>query len=184
MDFKQRLTDKLNKNSDKVSKHGYHEIYATRLPSKIDCLLEIGIAIDGKNTSSLNSWAEIYPRAEIIGLDNVESKLINSESIKSYLVDQSDPAELKKFVNEIKVSPDVIIDDGSHNVDDFLLTFSILFPILKDSGVYFIEDVWSGEVLKKCKEYFDGKKEITCLYHDRTKTNQPDSIIIEIRKRV
>lgn len=183
MNFQSRLFQTLNKNSDKVSKHGYHEIYGNSLPENINALIEIGISIDGTNRSSLNSWSELYPDAKIIGLDNVESKLINSGNITSYLVDQSNSNELKNFVNTLEIEPDVIIDDGSHNVEHFLLTFSILFPILKKSGVYFIEDVWSGEVLERSKNFFDEQKEIICLYHDRTHTNQPDSIIIEIRKK-
>lgn len=182
MDFKQLLIEKLDKNSDKVSKHGYHEIYANRLPPKINMLVEVGIAIDGKNTSSLNSWSEIYPDAKIIGLDNVESKLINSENIKSYLVDQSNAKDLEKFVEELEGSPDVIIDDGSHDPDHFLLTFSILFPILKKNGIYFIEDVWSGDTLEKSKKYLEGYKGIEFKVHDRTTTNYPDSIIIEIKR--
>lgn len=182
MDFKQLLIKKLEKNSDKVSKHGYHEVYSERLPQKINMLIEVGIAIDGKNTSSLNSWSEIYPDANIIGLDNVESKLINSENIKSYLVDQSNSKELEEFVTKLDGSPDVIIDDGSHDPDHFLLTFSILFPTLKKNGVYFIEDVWSGEVLERSKKYLEKYGGIVFKVHDRTATNYPDSIIIEIKR--
>ena len=37
---------------------------------------------------------------------------------------------------------DVIIDDGSHQTKDQLLTFQLLFPLLKDFGYYFVEDVY------------------------------------------
>jgi len=180
---RQKLIDALDKNSDKVKYHGYHNVYAESLPEKVDVLLEIGISIDGSNKSSLNGWSQIYPKAEIIGLDNDDSKLINRDNIKSYLVDQSSADSLSKFLDEWSGQADVIIDDGSHNINDYLLTYSMFISRLKKNGVYFIEDIWSGSVLEEVKSFFANFEDIECIYHDRTSTNNPDSIILEIRKK-
>ena len=36
---------------------------------------------------------------------------------------------------------DVIIDDGSHDPEDMMLGFDIMFPLLKEGGLYILEDV-------------------------------------------
>jgi hypothetical protein len=180
---KELLVEKLQGNSDKVSKHGYEEIYSKCLPEKLNILLEVGIAIDGTGQSSLNAWSEIYPDASIIGADNISEKLINSGNIKSYLVDQSNKESLDQFVKDWNQKADVIIDDGSHIPEHYILTFTKLFPLLKRNGVYFIEDIHDGENLEKTKEFFDSRKDVTLVYHSRTDTNCLDSRILEIRHK-
>jgi hypothetical protein len=39
---------------------------------------------------------------------------------------------------------DIIIDDGSHRVWHVLASFEVLFPLLKDGGIYVIEDIQSS----------------------------------------
>ena len=47
---------------------------------------------------------------------------------------------MEKTVNEIGVL-DIIIDDGSHLNEHIIETFKILFPKLKDGGIYVVEDI-------------------------------------------
>jgi hypothetical protein len=125
--------------------------------------------------------SKLYPNAEIIGLDNMEYKLINEGNIKSFLVDQSSAESLSKFASSWKTSIDAILDDGSHNIDHYLLTFEHLFPLLSDDGVYLIEDVWSGQVFEDTKAFFSNREDVYFNVHDKTET-AGDSIIFEIRR--
>jgi hypothetical protein len=43
---------------------------------------------------------------------------------------------------------DLIIDDGSHNPDDQILTAKMLMCLLKDDGFYIIEDVHINSIEK------------------------------------
>ena len=58
-----------------------------------------------------------------------------------HIVDQSNRKQLKAFINNEKVSFDIIVDDGGHTMQQQIGTFIELFPYLKDGGVYVIEDL-------------------------------------------
>jgi hypothetical protein len=147
------LTDLAIKySSDKYYKHSYIPVYeklfAGFTPKRV---LEIGIGypelmqrqlpadVEWKSASSLHMWAELWPDAEITGVDIREDVCINEGNIRSLVVDQSSAASLMKLY---EYGPfDLIIDDGSHRQYDQLLTSHILLPWLTYAGVYVIEDV-------------------------------------------
>ena len=94
-------------------------------------VLEIGIDHGG----SLQLWKRYFGRsAEIIGVDIDSSTLFREDQITTYAYKngQVDPeiANLGPF--------DIIIDDGSHKVEDQSATFANLWP--RCQGVYLIED--------------------------------------------
>ncbi|MGC3976971.1 MAG: hypothetical protein QM751_01255 [Paludibacteraceae bacterium] len=43
-------------------------------------------------------------------------------------------------MSKMKGVPDIIIDDGSHYCEHIIKTFNVLFPYLKNGGIYVIED--------------------------------------------
>lgn len=96
-------------------------------------LLEIGIDHGG----SLQLWKKYFGSyAEIIGIDINPAALFNEPQIKTYCFDQcsSAIAELGPF--------DIVIDDGSHQLDHQAQTFENLWP--RTRGVYLIEDCHQG----------------------------------------
>jgi hypothetical protein len=131
--------------TDKGSlKHHYMEFYEQHLPKKPKRILEIGV----KEGRSLAMWHEHFPDAEIFGLDLFEeyshetvyknidhfsggewnlNKITLITGNQCYYVVHD---ELRKF------DFDVIIDDGSHNSRDQMMTFFGLF----NGKHYFIED--------------------------------------------
>tara|TARA_B100001250_G_scaffold339302_1_gene306626 strand:- start:443 stop:1255 length:813 start_codon:yes stop_codon:yes gene_type:complete len=128
--------------TDKLE-HGYIEIYESYF-SKIRHdklkILEIGIA-DGK---SLLTWSDYFENSQIIGIDihniNIVEKKLDRKNIEIHQGSQSD----KNFINEIikKYSDfDIIIDDGSHISKDVKASFDLLFPALKNNGLYIVEDM-------------------------------------------
>jgi hypothetical protein len=106
-------------------------------------LLEIGIggyARAGDGGASLRMWKHFFPNGQIVGLDIEDKSFVEEDRIKVYQGDQSDPELLTK-IHEESGPFDIIIDDGSHRVAHVLPSFEALFPLLKDDGIYAIEDL-------------------------------------------
>ena len=63
-------------------------------------------------------------------------------------VNQSDRVEVPRLVDDIFAtqSLDIVVDDASHLLEPTTATFEMLFPRLRQGGVYIIED-WTGDHL-------------------------------------
>jgi demethylmacrocin O-methyltransferase len=135
------------KGSDKsYIHHKYTDNYAQwfepyrNLPLTI---LEVGVG--GEDTHlggySLLGWEEYFPYSKIYGIDIYDKSELNKGRIKTFQGSQDDPVFLQSVIDEIG-SPDIIIDDGSHVGKLTIASFDILFPLLKDKGLYIIEDTF------------------------------------------
>ena len=108
-------------------------------------MLEIGICSNTKCGSgpSLRMWADYFPDCQIHGIDNCPWVMLNWHRIHSTLLDQSKPEEWDRFLTWAPTF-DLIIDDGSHLVEDQVLSANKLMPLLAPAGLYIIEDVQHG----------------------------------------
>lgn len=131
--------------TDKIGRHFYTPHYMTHLKKfrfkKIN-ILEIGVGgyknplIGGQ---SLRMWKKYFPFGRIFSLDIFDKSSLQENRIKIFKGSQVDKdflEEVTKTIGEI----DIIIDDGSHINEHVIETFNILFPKLKDGGVYVVED--------------------------------------------
>lgn len=124
----------ISSGTDKV-KHGYHkpyfDLFSGIQPSSI---LEIGV----KEGKSLAAWKILFPTAQITGLDIsdklLDKKIIEFADAKIIITDST-----KEINTKITEQYDVIIDDGSHNYNDIIKTFSKFCNNF--SYAYVIEDV-------------------------------------------
>jgi len=127
--------------------HGYTEIYGEYiLDNEKSTLLEIGIW----HGDSIRMWNEYNPNLDIHAIDidpNIILYLTGTENFKLYLGNQSDEAFLNNIL-ETTNNIDFVIDDGSHNHDDILNSFRIIFPKLNSGAIYFIEDLHAGHAEK------------------------------------
>jgi hypothetical protein len=100
--------------------------------------LEIGVARGG----SLQMWQRFFgPLAKIVGIDVQErSKSYESPGTFVRIGDQSDEQFLQRLIDEFGV-PDVVLDDGSHQMAHISKTFDFLYPKLPKNGVYMVEDL-------------------------------------------
>lgn len=130
--------------SDK-SEHGYCPFYEQYLPKNPKKILEIGVL----KGASLAMWAEYFPDAEIHGLDlfaenseeEIEAYLRGELGFKNIILHKGNQCNwllLEVLRNE---DFDVIIDDGSHNSRDQLMTFFGLY----NGKQYYIEDIQCNE---------------------------------------
>jgi demethylmacrocin O-methyltransferase len=132
--------------TDKAGIHHYtphYEHHLRHLKKKSFTLLEIGIggyARERQGGRSLRMWKHYFPKANVVGLDIEDKSFVDEDRITTYQGSQVDRAVLERIVSE-QGTPRVIIDDGSHRPEHIRETFSILFPLLADGGIYVIEDV-------------------------------------------
>lgn len=130
--------------TDKLD-HGYIPFYEQHLPKEPKRILEIGV----KEGRSLAMWAEYFPNTEIHGLDLFSEN--NSWDVAEYLESRFGQFNYKlrtgnqcdwRVLEQLrKLDFDVIIDDGSHNSRDQMMTFFGLF----NGKHYFIEDLHCGQ---------------------------------------
>lgn len=126
--------------------HGYISYYSkyfAPLRYKRIKLLEIGVGgfqdpmIGGE---SLRTWKDYFPFGKICGIDIIDKSSLKENRIEIFQGDQSDKQSLVKIVNKFG-RPDIIIDDGSHRSEHVITSFNALFPLLKNRGIYVIEDL-------------------------------------------
>jgi hypothetical protein len=123
-------------NSDKIA-HSYGPIYEklfAPLREKVTRVLEIGVFQGG---GSLKAWRDYFPNAQVIGLDIDPFCMCKGERIETRLIDATNAGQLEMVPGDF----DIIIDDGSHVLADQIKSFNLLFPKLKDDGLYVIEDI-------------------------------------------
>ncbi len=139
-------SDKANFFSITKSKgHGYSQYYHNHLKelqNKRINILEVGSYAG----SSAAAFTKYFPNAEVFCLDvNISNFKYTSKRINVFGLDIKDDKKLTKIFQEIFLEKkfknfDLIIDDGSHNLNDILIGLKFLFDYLKDKGVYVIED--------------------------------------------
>jgi hypothetical protein len=113
-----------------VCGHNYIPFYESHLPKNPKKILEIGV----KEGRSISMWKSYFPEAEIHGLDLfIEFDPPNINGVTWHKGNQCDWELLEQLRKE---DFDVIIDDGSHNSRDQMITFFGLF----NGKHYFIED--------------------------------------------
>ena len=128
-------------------------------------MLEIGCGEGG----SLQMWKRYFgPMVQIVGIDIQEScKAFKESQIAIMIGDQSDPAFLHSVTE--KFGPfDIILDDGSHQMEDIASSFRTLYPTLRQNGVYMVEDLHTcyrpaygggykapGSFMEICKDLLD-----------------------------
>jgi hypothetical protein len=136
-------TDELNKigeyyGTDKQYLHNYYNRFYQKIlqPYREKCdILEIGV-LDG---ASLKVWNDFFKEGLIHGIDinNYQSDL---DRVWMFNVDQSNQESIYEF-SKNGFMYDVIIDDGSHRMNDVQTTVQILFENVKPGGLFIIEDL-------------------------------------------
>lgn len=125
--------------------HSYLPIYEELFSKFSDMgmeFLEIGVLLGG----TLLAWKEYFPMGEIYGIDVKDSRLPEYISDKVHFINED--------INKVNFGGhywDIIIDDGSHFLEDVKFVVEKYLPYLKPKGLLIIEDVqhpvrWIGEI--------------------------------------
>jgi hypothetical protein len=142
--------------SDKSARHQYHLLYARLLSPKRNeklRLLEIGLGTNqpdvvstmgaaGRPGASLRAFRDFLPNAEIFGADIDKRILFSEDRIKTFFVDQTNPASFEGLRNNLGSEPlDFVIDDGLHSPDANLASLIFAIGVLKKGGHFIVEDI-------------------------------------------
>ena len=129
------LVDITNKFKNDKFHHGFADFYNKILfnyRNNIKSVFEIGIL----HGSSLSSWNEYFPNAKIYGIDKNSIDMKNN-NIKTFVCHQNDENLLQSIIKETG-NLDIIIDDGSHDLDHQQISLGILFKNVNSQGFYII----------------------------------------------
>jgi len=170
-----------NHEGNPISKWGqYFPIYDTyfsKYKNQPVNILEIGVWKGG----SLDMWRKFFgPYSKIVGIDIDKStmKYDNpTEGIHVHIGDQSDKNFLEAVLKKYDFDFDIIIDDGSHIPEHQIKSFEYLYPLLKNGGVYFVEDVsincdtttWNQKSDNNFFEFINNNFQMMSIYDDDIK---------------
>lgn len=136
--------------------------------------LEIGVSYGG----SLEMWRKYFgPLANIVGIDtDHRCKSVEQMGINVRIGSQTDTVFLQSLIDEFGMF-DVILDDGSHRMDDVWKTFQFFYPKMPKNGIYMVEDMhtsyspeWGGGInnpssfINRCKSLIDELNTPTTSY--------------------
>ncbi len=146
----------LRTGADKASSHPvrghdfarHYEHFFAPLRGDPVTLLEIGV---GSGNSHIG-WIEFFFNAKtVLGIDKVHSTnewntpgATPHPRYKFMAADQSDPVFWKCLAADYPGGLDILIDDGSHMIDDVVRTFNYAWPLIKSGGYMTIEDLGVG----------------------------------------
>jgi hypothetical protein len=96
----------------------------------------------GKPGASLRVWRDYFHSAEIYGADVDRRVLFSEDRIKTFYVDQTDPAAIDAMWAQVgDVQFDLFIDDGLHTPDGAITLLKGSLHRVREGGLYVIEDV-------------------------------------------
>lgn len=140
--------------SDKGAELGYASLYGPLLSRKpgLRSILEIGLGSTHTDTvshmspqrktgGSLRAFRQFCPSAEIYGADVDRRILFEEERIRTFFVDQTNPASFASLADRLPPHLDLIIDDGLHSPEANLNTLRFALPRLTPGGWCVIEDI-------------------------------------------
>lgn len=144
--------------------HNYTTLYYSifkELSEKNLRIFELGIGTNneiGMPGASLYGWTNFFPNSYVFGADNDTGILFNTDKIKTFYCDQTNPLIIKNMWNEpnLQENFDIIIDNGLHTFDANVCFFENSIHKLKSKGYYIIENINNNDerlVINKIKEW-------------------------------
>jgi hypothetical protein len=192
-------SDKGNKNPD-ICRHNYTQVYYKLFsPIRNNNLrvFELGLGTNNINLpsnmgsngvpgASLYGWAKFFPNASIYGADIDRDILFETDRIKTYYCDQTNPEEIKQMWNNNELSEpfDIIVEDGLHHFEANVCFFENSIHKLKRGGFYIIEDIgvwvlsdWNEKIKQWQTQYPEHTFNIINLPN---KINDADNILLVV----
>ena len=162
--------------SDKNTTHSYGPIYDRILDGRQGNpapMLEIGIAYG----SSMRAFRQFFTTATIHGIDvNPAAMIIGDGRIVTHCHHQVDAVAISRLGKDHGPFQ-LIIDDGSHDFRDVLLTYSLLINFLAPGGLYIIEDLQNPDWM----DVFHAWPRCD-VYDLRSEKGRGDDVMIVIRR--
>ena len=87
-----------------------------------------------------------------------------SKNVRPIYIDTKSAKVIKKFIQYLNLKFDIIIDDGSHNIKDQMISLKCLFPHLNERGTYIIEDLTQFKIVPNLNPDNEKKTTIDLLW--------------------
>jgi hypothetical protein len=162
---------------DKDTVHSYIPHYERLLEPyrKNSTFLEIGIW----KGQSIKMWDEYFVDSKVVGVEVFEERTGGLHEDPNYNVIVADATKLD-FLNQIEdLSFDVIIDDGSHYLQEQIISFNLLKGKMNKGGIYIIEDIKN---IDRNRRYFEDSLHYNCEIIDlREERNRQDNVLVVYR---
>jgi hypothetical protein len=137
----------------------------------------------GRPGASLRVWRDYFPKAVIYGADIDRDILFTEDRIKTFYMDQCDPAAIQAFWQQVDDTGfDFMVDDGLHVFEAGSCLFTHSIDRLAEHGIYVIEDVTPTDLLRY-KQFFSTTPYIVDFV-TMLRPNRPlaDNSLVVIRK--
>jgi hypothetical protein len=123
------------------SRHNIRKVFECGLGTN-DTSVPSNMGSNGRPGASLRVWRDFFPNAIVYGADIDKQILFQEERIKTFYVDQTNPASVEAMWNHVDEADfDLIVDDGLHTLEAGICFFENSISKLSSSGIYVIEDV-------------------------------------------
>jgi hypothetical protein len=156
------------KKSDKSTFHNYTTLYnflfSEHISKEIN-FFEVGLGTNntdvpsnmgpnGTPGASLYAFREYFKNANVCGADVDRRILFEDQGIWTFYVDQTNPKTIEELWNSFEDTKfDIIVDDGLHDYNANITFFENSIHMLKDGGIYIIEDILNHQK-EKFVDYF------------------------------
>jgi len=129
--------------TDKGTSHSYIEIYDRLFENLYELklnMLEIGIASGG----SMPLWKHYFPYSNIYGVEDhsekysINKEILNDRSYNIIIEDITNHKMMDRHISDIVF--DVVVDDGSHRLEDQLSAIHYFKNKMNTEGLYIVED--------------------------------------------
>tara|TARA_Y200000002_G_C22493673_1_gene584114 strand:+ start:34 stop:777 length:744 start_codon:yes stop_codon:yes gene_type:complete len=125
--------------------HGYSKFYERKLKNLKEKKINI-LEIGSYAGASAAAFVKYFPNSKIFCFDiNISKFEYISKNIYVFGIDINNEKKIEHTLQNIFSQNsfskfDLIIDDGSHNLSDILLSLKLLFKFVKSGGLFVIED--------------------------------------------
>lgn len=149
-----------NADGQQVEKEGLlrqYEFFLTRLRGQGSArMLELGAGPDENIGASVRMWQRYFPPQTEIHVADIKpsAKALESEGFHVHVGDLGQPEVLNRLARQ---RWDFVIDDASHFWLHQIMAFRVLFPALRNGGIFICEDLCTsfGEMRTTYSQGFD-----------------------------
>ena len=168
---------------DKDTQHTYIEVYEEILrPYRgLVSVLEIGLF----SGQSLRMWEQYFDQGSVYGIDCSDQPVGGMQDLRPMIaegthniiiMDGTSKEDIEKNFKGIMF--DVIIDDGSHNLEHQLESYKHFKSHIAKGGIYIIEDIQDIDSSRPEFENIDSEKNVTILDRRHLKNRYDDVMVI------
>lgn len=167
-------------NADKGTTHSYMDVYDALCAPYEDTtanIVEIGVS----HGHSLKMLAQYFKNASVYGIEIQPEKIFVDMPENVSIISGSACEETT--ITKIPDNIDILIDDGSHILEEQILSFKLLWNKINNKGLYIIEDIADISRFKQAVSsdaFFNAiNYEILDLRHHK---NRYDDVMLVARK--